>query len=133
MMSNYAKFIPEFDLYDLADSDVLAISYSDRVLVFFVDARLSSLHAAFTPPPPGIAGCWRKANIKFGNVQRLEVIDLEVRIQDPDDPDGPTLGEVWSIVEEDDHLLFAAAFGTLRIWSDRPSIVLVASEENKND
>jgi hypothetical protein len=131
--SLYAEFLPEFDLYHMTASDVLAVKYSDCSLLLEINAALTPRHPNYSRPPSSYAHCWRKAQIRFENVRRINVTELDVWIQDVDDRDGPHLGEMWCIVEESDHLLLCAEFGCLQIWSDRPTIELIASTEPYNN
>jgi hypothetical protein len=130
-MSDCYGTIAEFDLYYLEDSFVRGFRFRDRTFQIFVAIVLERDHPEWVSPPPTHHHCWREAVITFTNVSRFEWDDINVMVED--DPDGALIGEMHSVTVQDDHLWVAADFGQVRVWSDRPTVVLLPIVADEDD
>lgn len=105
--------LPGLESVYLEDSWVLSIGVTPGMVRFELDAVLLRQHAAYHPPKPGEAHCYRRATLTFGHVSSVEwramgtaTVDATGEID---------YGNIDTLTRSGEHFHLAGDWGDMRI------------------
>jgi hypothetical protein len=100
----------------LEDSWVLGIETTDCNVEFVLEAVILQSHQLYVPPPPKHMYCYRKAKLRFENVETLKWLEKTLRPYG-DTTKGVDYGNIDSFWYEDKYYYLEGDWGKLEITS----------------
>src|SRR5882672_6810127 len=103
----------------LEDSYVLDIQISPSCIEFSLLLVLTEQHPLYSPPPPDEQYCYRKAVLRFPNVERVEWLEKSLRPY-TDATGTVDYGNIDEFLMEGEHYYISGDWGKLKIKSSPP-------------